>query len=71
LNLLLGLGDGHFKRLEGFLGEIGVEFADLGRLGDEAFIGGLGVGGLDLDRLVERLGAEQLAAVPSSNAFLE
>ena len=48
------------ERLVGLLGEIGIELADLGRLGDEALVGGLRVVGLDLDRLVERLGAEQL-----------
>ena len=54
------LADVGFERLVGLLGEIGIKLAELGRLGDEAFIGGLGVVGLDLDRLVERLGADEL-----------
>src|SRR6185312_14835530 len=41
-------------------GEIGIELAELGSLGDEALIGALGELGLHFDRLVERLDAEQL-----------
>ena len=35
----LRLGDNRFERLVGVLGEVGIELADLGRLGDEALIG--------------------------------
>src|SRR4029079_17123531 len=41
------------ERLVGLLGEIGIELADLGRLGHEAFVSGLGVVSLDFERLVE------------------
>src|SRR5450759_2272425 len=57
---LLRLRHQGLERLVGLLGEIGIEFADLGGLGYEALIGGLGVFGLHLDRLLERLDAEQL-----------
>src|SRR5690606_25469596 len=53
------LGNRAFDRLVGLLGEIGIEFADLRRLGDEALIGVLVKLGLHFERLVERLGAEQ------------
>src|SRR5690348_11885243 len=56
----LGLSGIGLERLVGLLGEIGIEFADLRRLGDEALVGGLGIIGLDLDRLVQRPGAEKL-----------
>src|SRR4249919_3928236 len=48
------------ERLVGFLGEIGIELTDLRSLGHKPLIGGLGVLGLNLDRLVERLHAEKL-----------
>src|SRR4051812_9953642 len=57
------------ERLVGLLGEIGIELADLGRLGDEALIGGLGVVDLDLEGLVERLNAHHL--LQRLGAFLE
>src|SRR5262245_7782869 len=47
------------ERLVGLLGDIGVEFADLGRLGDKAFVGGLHVVGLPLACLFQRLGTHQ------------
>src|SRR5712671_2437175 len=49
-----------FVRLEGLLGEIGVEPCDLLRLGYERLVGGLGVFGLHFERLVQRLHARQL-----------
>src|SRR5665213_99567 len=55
-----GLHRESLERLVGLLGEIGIELAHLGRLGDEALIGRLRVVGLDLDCLVERFGAQQL-----------
>src|SRR6202790_5902052 len=60
LESLFYFRDRGFDRLVGLLGEIGIEFADLGRLGDEAFVGGLGEVALHFDRLVEGLGTEQL-----------
>src|SRR5262249_35089557 len=54
------LGEITFERLVGFLGEVGVELAELAAARDEAFVGALEEGGLDLDRLLQRLGAEQL-----------
>ncbi len=47
-------------RLERLGRELHEDLVDLGRLGDEALVGGLGVFGLDLDRGLDRLGAEQL-----------
>src|SRR6476659_1774240 len=52
--------DEAFERLVGLLREVGVELAELGRLRDEAFVGALHVFALHLDRLLQRLGAEQL-----------
>src|ERR1700688_2799051 len=57
---LLYFRDRGFDRLIGLLGEVGIELADLGRLGDEAFVSGLEVVALHFDGLVEGLGAEQL-----------
>ena len=54
------LGQIALVRLVGFLGEVGIEFADLGRLGHEALIGALEIVLLDFDRLLDRLRAEQL-----------
>src|ERR1700687_4734724 len=55
-----GLRDISLERLIGLLGEIGIELADLGRLRDETLVGRLGVVGLDLNRLLDRLHAEEL-----------
>src|SRR5215203_3064783 len=55
-----GLRHVSLERLVSLFGEIGIKLADLGRLRDEAFVGRLGVVGLDLDGLVDRLGAEKL-----------
>src|SRR5471032_428395 len=60
LESLLYFRDRGFDRLVGLLGEIGIEFADLGCLGNEAFIRGLEVFALHFDRRIERLRAEQL-----------
>src|SRR4051794_23470227 len=54
------LGEQAFVGLVGLLGEVGVEFTELGRLGDEALIARLDVVALHLDRLLQRLGAEEL-----------
>ena len=43
------------ERLVSLLGEVGIQLAEPARLRNEALVGGLGVVGLDLDRLVERL----------------
>ena len=59
-NALLGFRHDGFERLVRFLGQSGVHFTDLGRLGDETFVRGLGVFGLQLDGLLDRLDAEQL-----------
>jgi hypothetical protein len=45
---------------EGVLGQLGVELTGLRGLGDQALVGVLDVRGLDLERLVERLGADEL-----------
>ena len=50
---LLRLRHQGFKRPVGLLGQIGIELANLGGLGHKTFVGGLGVFGLHLDRLVE------------------
>jgi len=50
------------ERLVGFLGERGVELAKLGCLGDKALIRALGVVALHLDRLFQRLRADELLA---------
>src|SRR5690606_23955795 len=42
------------KRLIGLLGKIGVESADFLRLADERLVGGSGIRGLRLDRLIQR-----------------
>src|SRR6476659_3527815 len=55
-----GLRDIGLERLVGFLGEIGIELADLGRLRDKALVGRLRIVGLDFNRLLERLHAQQL-----------
>src|SRR5580698_3839830 len=59
----LHLGNRALDRLEGFLGEVGIKLADLARLGDKAFISDLGIFRLDLNRVVERLGADKLLEV--------
>src|SRR5438128_2124709 len=48
------------ERLVRFLGESGVELAELGRLGDETLIRAFDVVALHLDRLLERLRADEL-----------
>src|SRR5215204_4927670 len=58
--LAVGDGDETLVRLEGLLREARIELAELGRLRDEALVGRLDEVGLDLDRLVERLGADEL-----------
>src|SRR5262249_20101662 len=47
------------ERLVGLPGEVGIKLAELGRLRHEALIGALGVVGLHLDRLFERLRANE------------
>src|SRR6266508_2518224 len=59
-SLAVGAAEIALEGLVGLLREIGIELADTGRARDEALIGGLGVVALDLDRLLERLDAEQL-----------
>ena len=56
----VGLGNNLFSRLQCFRDEAGVEFSNLGRLGDEALKGLLGEIGLDFNRLLDALRAEQL-----------
>src|SRR5215218_3145671 len=58
--LAVGDGDETLVRLEGLLREARIELAELGRLRDEALVGRLDEVGLDLDRLVERLRADEL-----------
>src|ERR1051326_1666331 len=60
LLLRAGLGEITLERLVGFLGEIGVKLAELAAARHEALVGGLEEVRLDLDRLFEALGAEQL-----------
>src|SRR5215470_5127941 len=70
--VLLGrrnLGQVALERLVRLLGDVGIELADLGRLGDKAFVRGLHVVGLHLDRLFQRLGAHQ--PLDRSRAILE
>src|SRR5688572_15253327 len=47
-------------RLVGLLGELGIKTAELGNLVQVVVVGALGEARLDLDRLLERLGREQL-----------
>src|ERR1044072_6978379 len=49
-----------FERLVCFFDEVGVERTNLSRLGDKALIGVLEVNLLELHRLLQRLGTEQL-----------
>jgi hypothetical protein len=56
----LGFGDSEFNRLERVLGERRVEFADLGALRDESFIGRLGIFALRLEGGVDGLRADDL-----------
>ena len=67
--LRLELGEGGLDRLDRFLGDGLVELAELGRLGDEAFVGRLGEFRLKRDRLVQLLHADQL--LDEGGAFLE
>src|SRR4029077_14085354 len=55
-----GLGEITLERLVGFLGEVRVKLAELAAARDEPLVGGLDEVGLDLDRLFQALGAEQL-----------
>src|ERR1700730_12714414 len=48
------------ERLVGFLGEVGIKLAELGRLGDKALIGALDVIALHLERLLQRFRADEL-----------
>ena len=43
-----------------------IDLVDLGRLGDEALVGALGVFGLDLDRVLDRLGRRAASRRPRS-----
>src|SRR6516165_8335934 len=56
----LNLGNRNFQRLEGVLGKSGIEFANLGRLSDEARIRSLGIFRLDLNGAVQGLGGQEL-----------
>src|SRR5581483_3820840 len=56
-------------RLVGFLGELGIHAADLRHLMHVAVVGALGEAALDLDRLLERLGRQQL--LEGGGALLE
>src|SRR5215475_11827041 len=47
------------ERLVGLPGEVGIKLAELGRLRHKALVGALGVVGLHLDRLFERLRANE------------
>lgn len=47
-----------FESNVGFFAEVGIERADLGRLGDQVLVGVLEVSLLDLHRLLNLLGAE-------------
>src|SRR5262249_57941836 len=58
--LRAGLGEITLERFVGFLGEISVKLAELAAARDETLVGGLDEIRLDLDRLFQTLGAEQL-----------
>jgi hypothetical protein len=63
------LGHDSLDRLIGILGQADIHFTELGHLGDVGVVGLLGVLGLDLDRLLDRLGADQL--LESTGRILE
>src|SRR4051794_7739444 len=54
------LGEETLERLIALLGEVGVQFTELGRLGYETLVAGFDILALHLNRLLQRLGAEQL-----------
>ena len=56
----LGIRAQGAERRNGVLSELGVELTGLRGLGDQAVVGVLDISGLDLERLVERLGADEL-----------
>src|SRR3954447_3783166 len=57
------LGSKAFERLERLLGEIRIQGRDLLRIGDEGLVGRLGVLGLNLEHLVQRLHAREFLDV--------